>query len=153
MAYLPGMSEFQASDYASELLDILTEGDELHGRAVLKGIEGSRITANVAFSTGLDKSQWLEVVVAFSDTITGTSAYVSSKYSIVDGVVSLPKLYFVSALQGSGNIERLNKLGYPADAVLERMIPRMPKQFHQPIARGLQVLQKLEIGLKAKFES
>lgn len=154
MAYLPGMSEFQASDYANELLDILTKGGELHSNAVLEGIEGVRIESTVSFKEDKNKPKHFDIVVAFTDTITGSTAYVSSEHTLIKGeVVISPKLYYVHIVQGSGNLQYLTKSGYPQDAINERLIPRQAEQFHQPIARALHILERLELGLKYKFES
>lgn len=148
----PGMGEFEASEFANEILDELTANDELHSRVTIRR-DNLLLDTTVTFKEHIDSTNWVDIVVSES-FLDGYSSYVSSRHPVVDGTpVITPKLYEVVIVEGGGDLIRVNKNGYPADAVYERMIPRLAEQYRKITAKALQVLERVELGLKRKLES
>lgn len=148
----PGMGEFEASEFANELLDKLTYNDELQSRATIRR-DNLLIEATVNFKDQLDGTTLFDIVVSES-FLDGYTSYVSSKHPVVNGTpVIAPKLYEVVLVEGGGDLIRVNKNGYPSDAVFEKMIPRLDEQYRKITAEALQLLERVELGLKRKLES
>lgn len=147
-----GMSGSEEDDYASELLDKLTYNGDLQDRATIRG-DNLLLDITVTFKEHIDGTNWVDIVVSES-FLDGYTSYVSSRHPVVDGTpVITPKLYEVVIVEGGGDLIRVNKNGYPSDAVYEKMVPRLGEQYRKTTAEALQVLERVELGLKRKLES
>ena len=153
MAYLPGMSEHDANKLATVLIEKFTPNDVLQEDVEVTGIDGVFLNASVCFEVENGK-KWFDMVLTYGDLTTQCLASVSSRHLVLNGTPYIdPKLYRVNVMRGHTRSRDVAGRGVVAKEIHDRIIGEQHQDFQAPMYRALQLLERVELGLKHKFES
>jgi len=153
MALENGMSDTDADEIASALLARLTLNDTLQPEVEESTIDGVFIFVEAKIYDSNDM-KWFSVSVLWADLRSRAMAQVSSVSPVTNGVPHIqPDIYGVTLKKGTGDTWVASGMNTFAYDVYEEVCMTQPKEFSGPITKAMQLLERIELGLKHKFES
>lgn len=153
MPLVQGWSEVEADKLAATLLELLTPNDVLEEEIVFTGVSRTYIKVSVSFSTssGMD---WFSLDVLLADTQTNALASIGSSYVVKDGMPNIfSDCYDVILKKGKGKQYTASGMNTFKSDVYNELAFSNPEVYAKPITKAMQLMERIELGLKAKFES
>lgn len=153
MQLVHGWSEAEADKLAATLLELLTPNNVLEEEIVFTGVARTYIKVTVSFRKELDMD-WFSLDVLLADTQTNALASIGSSYIVKDGLPNIrPDCYDVILKKGKGKQYTASGMNTFKSDVYNEVAFSNPEVYERPITKAMQLMERIELGLKAKFES
>lgn len=151
-----GLHEVEADLLATLLLGQLTAGGVLQESTDTLYENGSAhviVQVSIRPDDYTPKVKWFDIFVGWTDIDSRVEAVVSSMHLWKEGIADIvPINYWVDLNKVGGHSWAVTDDSAVKDDIYSVIVERVTHNFKGPVAKAMQVLERLEIGLKQKFE-
>jgi len=160
-----GLIPQEANEYARKLLDALAPNHVLEPSTSKSFRPGTFTAVTVGFD-GQHNNKFFEIIVAWLDDNMTTKVELKSVHAVASGVpnitlgvydVTMSKLVGKQEMRRTFalNIENSDKSPIVAPRDINLLTPdgTIEGEFSRPATRALQIMERIQLGLKYKFES
>lgn len=151
-----GVDEDTLDVLTSLLLSQLTQSDVLQKSADTLYLSGSHVIVQVSIRADdySPKVEWFDIFVGWTDIDSRVEAVVSSMHLWKKGIADVvPMNYWVDLNRNGGKSWAVTDDSAVLEDIYSVVVERVPFAFKGPMVKAMQVLERLEHGLKQKFES
>ena len=155
MGTLHGLTDFEADNISKNVLDKLTANGVLEPKVTERGIAKVQLDVSAEIAEGKGPNiVWFDVSTKWTNVRTGVCVTVRGRHRVTDGIPVIGALFYWVGIKGGPRNTSYTKKGVKTSIeVYTTCYDELPTQYKDSLVKAMQILERIQSGLKQKFES